>query len=153
MHILLRRLKAFVVITLLWGLLSGVGAALIGTVIDLVRGASIAWLWSGFVYMFKFGALLGLAFGAIFTLTLGLLGRFFRSGRVPTWVAALIGGIGAPVGGMILLTSVHSVFLGPTLVAAMAGLGLLIGGGIGAVTNHPALPPGAEPEQLPSTTS
>ena len=99
-------------------------------------------------YNAKLFGILGLVFGGTFALTFVVLGRFLPNGRVPTWLAAVVGGIGAPLGGTLLFTSINSIYASPLVSAVMAVVGTVIGTGIGFAANRGVLVTGGANGEL-----
>jgi MFS family permease len=147
-----RRLKAFAVVTLLWGFLGGFVMAAWAVVTVLSSGASLGGAVQAFSYFFLSGALLGLGVGAAFALVLAALRSLMPEDRVPTWAAALLGGIAAFVGGWLVLVAASSMLRTPGFMAILVASGSALGGGIGAVANRAALQPVREPASLPEET-
>ncbi len=146
MH-LLRQLRAALFITVVWGVASAITGAIYSVVIDLIIG-SVYSILTGIIFNVQLFGILGLTFGATFALAFGVLGRFLPEQRVPTWLAALVGGVAAPLGGILLLASLHSFMLLPLVVAVMALLGTGIGAAIGYTANLAKLPAGSSSAQL-----
>lgn len=149
---LLRRLKSALILAILCGMLSGLVGVLIEMGVILVRGGN-PFPWHALSWSFQFYGALGLAFGAAFTLLLAVLGLIRPRDRLPTWLASLIGAVGAPVAVALLLGAANSIYLGPLILGVMAVLGAAIGGGIAATANRARLAAGTDGNALAASAA